>query len=133
MTRIAGKRILVADDEEGIRDLFRFTLEPLGLHVTTAADGMEAVEVVQAQGFDLVILDVHMPRLTGPEALAEIRRIRPEQRVLVVSSSSDASHAFERRAEEFGASACLFKPLELDELIGSIERALDEVVPKKVP
>jgi CheY-like chemotaxis protein len=121
-----GKSILVADDEQGIRDLLRFTLEPLGFEVSTAADGVEALEAVAARSFDLVLLDVHMPRLSGPEVLAKIRALRPTQRVLVVSSSSDASLSFEQRVAEYGASACLFKPVELDELLGSIERALGE-------
>lgn len=126
MTSLSGKSILVADDEEGIRDLFRFTLEPLGVEVFTARDGWEALQTFQARSFDLVILDVHMPRMTGPEVLSRIREVRPTQKVLVVSSSSDASHSFEQRVTEFGASECLYKPVELDELIGSIERALSE-------
>jgi CheY-like chemotaxis protein len=121
-----GKSILVADDEQGIRDLLRFTLEPLGFEVITAADGWEALEAVRERSFDLVLLDVHMPRLTGPEVLEKIRELRPAQKVLVVSSSSDASLAFEQRVAEYGATACLFKPVELDELLGSIERALGE-------
>ncbi|EAU64381.1 two-component response regulator [Stigmatella aurantiaca DW4/3-1] len=126
MMSLAGKCILIADDEEGIRDLFRFTLEPLGVEVVTVSDGWEAFEAVQLRGFDLIILDVHMPRLSGPEVLVKIRELRPAQRVLVVSSSSDASHAFEQRVSEFGASACLYKPVELDELLSAIERALSE-------
>ena len=126
MMNAAGKSILVADDEQGIRDLLRFTLEPLGFEVSTASDGWEALEAVRARSFDLVLLDVHMPRMSGPEVLEKIRELRPAQKVLVVSSSSDASLAFEQRVAEYGASACLFKPVELDELLGSIERALEE-------
>jgi len=126
MKSLPGTCILIADDEEGIRDLFRFTLEPLGVEVVTATDGWEAFEAVQARPFDLVILDVHMPRMSGPEVLVKIRALRPTQRVLVVSSSSDASHAFEQRVSEYGASACLYKPVELDELLGAIDRALSE-------
>mgnify|MGYP003576474321 FL=1 len=126
MMNAAVKSILVADDEQGIRDLLRFTLEPLGFEVSTASDGWEALEAVRARSFDLVLLDVHMPRMSGPEVLEKIRELRPAQKVLVVSSSSDASLAFEQRVAEYGASACLFKPVELDELLGSIERALEE-------
>ncbi len=121
-----GKSLLVADDEPGIRDLFQYTMEPLGFEVVTVANGWEALEAVRARSFDLVILDVHMPELTGPEALEKILEVRPTQKVLVVSSSSDASHSFEQRVAEFGAKACLFKPVELDELIGTIERTLSE-------
>lgn len=133
MTNLPRKSLLVADDEEGIRDLLRYTMEPLGYEVTTVSDGMEALEAVRARSFDLVILDVHMPRLSGPEVLEKIREVRPAQRVLVVSSSSDASHSFEQRVAEFGASACLFKPVDLDELIGTIERALSGSVEGETP
>ncbi|MBI2375501.1 MAG: response regulator [Deltaproteobacteria bacterium] len=119
-------RILVADDELGFRDLFRFTLEPLGYEIVAVADGLEALEQLQKRTFELVVLDVHMPRMGGPEALARIRAVRPRQRVIILSSSSDASRAFEDQAAAFGASACLFKPVELEELIGAIERAVAE-------
>lgn len=118
--------ILMADDELGFRDFFCFTLEPLGFEIVAVADGLEALEQLEKRAFDLVVLDVHMPRMGGPEALAKIRAIRPRQRVIVLSSSSDASQTFENQATAFGASACLFKPVELDELIGAIERALAE-------
>jgi CheY-like chemotaxis protein len=124
MTSAPRQSVLVADDEQGIRDLLRYTLEPLGFEVTTVCDGQEALEAAQARSFDLVILDVHMPRLSGPEVLAKLRQLRPAQRVLVVSSSSDASHSFETRAAEFGAAACLFKPVDIDELIGTIQQTL---------
>ncbi|WP_224373010.1 response regulator [Hyalangium versicolor] len=124
MTIPAGTSILVADDEQGIRDLFQFTLEPLGVELVMAVDGWEAFQIIQTRSFDLVILDVHMPRLSGPELLEKIRELRPEQKVLVVSSSSDASHSFEERVTASGAAICLFKPVELDVLLGTIERTL---------
>jgi CheY-like chemotaxis protein len=116
--------ILIADDDLGFRDLFSFTFEPMGYEVVTAADGFEALETIRKRSFDLVVLDVHMPRMGGPEALLRIRELRPEQRVIVLSSSSDESHSIEHRATTLGASACLFKPVDLDTLIAAIERAL---------
>lgn len=125
MTATEGKpTILIADDEPGFRDLFCFTLEPLGYEITTVADGLQALEAIRRRPFDLVVLDVHMPRMGGPEALTRIRELRPDQRVIVLSSSSDASHSFETLATASGASACLFKPVEIDELIAAIERAI---------
>jgi CheY-like chemotaxis protein len=119
-----GRSILVADDEQGIRDLLCYTLEPEGFEVVTVCDGVQAVECLRGRAFDLVILDVHMPRMGGPEALARIREMRPSQRVIVVSSSSDVSHSLERAALAGGASICLFKPIELDDLFAAIEQAL---------
>jgi CheY-like chemotaxis protein len=119
-----GRSIVVADDELGFRELFRFTFEPLGFEVVTAADGIEALDVVRERAFDLVILDVHMPRMGGPEAFAQVRQIRPDQRILIVSSSSDPTNSFERAVLQAGAADCLFKPMDLDELIAAVEKAL---------
>jgi CheY-like chemotaxis protein len=113
-------KILVVDDEVGFRDLYRYTLEPLGFEVVTANDGLDAVDLVAQEPFDLVILDVHMPRMRGPEALEKIRQLRPRQKVVIVSSSSDPTYAFENAARKKGALTCLFKPIDIDELIGII-------------
>lgn len=116
--------ILVADDEPGFRDLFRFTFEPLGFEVVTVANGVEAVDAAAQRAFDLVVLDVHMPKMGGPEVFERLRQINPAQRILVISSSSDPSRAFETAAATEGSADCLFKPMDLDELIAAVERAL---------
>lgn len=123
-TPMSPRSILVADDEPGFRDLFRFTFEPLGFEVFTVADGVEALAAVEQRAFDLVVLDVHMPRMGGPEAFARLRETRPDQRILVISSSSDPARSFETAAVTAGAADCLFKPMDLDELIAAVEKAL---------
>jgi CheY-like chemotaxis protein len=117
------RSILVVDDELGIRDLFRFALEPLGFEVTTAQDGVEAIEWLRHRAFDLVLLDIHMPNMGGPETFARARELRPTQKVLVVTSSIAALHPFEAGLSSI---ECVFKPLELDELTRAVERALDD-------
>jgi DNA-binding NtrC family response regulator len=118
------KKILIADDEEGIRDLFRFLLEPQGFEVFTACDGVEAVEVVKKNFLDIVFLDVHMPEMRGPEALKIIKKIKPEQVVVIFSSSSDPNFVFESEAKQHGAFECMYKPFNIDDLLEIIERAL---------
>jgi DNA-binding NtrC family response regulator len=120
------KRILIADDEQGIRDLFRFLLEEQGFEVFTACDGMEAVEMVEKHTFDLVFLDVHMPKMRGPEAIKKIKEINPEQIVVIFSSSSDPYLIFETQAEQNGAFECLYKPFSIDSMLNVIKRALGE-------
>jgi CheY-like chemotaxis protein len=110
------RKILVVDDELGFRDLYRYTLEPLGFEVVEAKDGLEAVERVRESAFDIIILDVHMPRMRGPEALDKIKELRPDQKVVIVSSSSDPTYTFEHAARKRGALTCLFKPIDIDEL-----------------
>jgi CheY-like chemotaxis protein len=131
IARPVRNSILVADDEPGIRDLLLFTFEPLGYEVVVVQDGLEALRMVRARPFDLVILDVHMPNMGGPEALARIREHNPAQAVLVLSSGSDSNHSFERRLAAEGVFACLFKPVDLDELIGAVELALHNGMSQK--
>lgn len=116
--------ILVVDDEVGLRDFYRFALEPLGYAVTTASDGVEGVELVRQRPFDLIFLDVHMPRMRGPEALMKIRELRPTQKVVITSSSSDPTYVFEDEAKRKGAIECLMKPCGLDEILAVIKAAL---------
>ncbi len=85
--RSGSGRILLADDEEMVRDVCARMLRRLGYDVDTASDGQEAVERVtgDARGYDLVILDGNMPRLTGPDACRLIRTARPDARILLAS------------------------------------------------
>ncbi len=125
------KKILIADDEEGIRDLFRFILEPRGFEVFTAHDGEEAVEIVKKNNLDIVFLDVHMPVMRGPEALKIIKEIKPELVVVIFSSSSDPNFVFESEAMKLGAFDCMYKPFNIDDLLQIIERILGE--PSGIP
>lgn len=118
------RHVLVVDDEEGYRQLYHFLLEPLGVMVDSAGNGQEALERVRERPYDLVLLDVHMPVLDGPRALHEIRKVRPGQKVVIVSSSSDPEYTLEHQALNEGAIRCLFKPVELAE----IERMLRETL-----
>jgi CheY-like chemotaxis protein len=119
----SGSSILLADDEPGMRDLFRYCFEPHGHRIHTAVDGLEALEAVRRYAYDLVVLDVHMPRMTGPEALVEIHKLRPAQKVLILSSSSDLGHTFEDSVSRRGIP-CLFKPISLDDLTEAIDTLL---------
>ena len=123
-TNTCPTSILLADDEQGFRDLFHFIFEPLGYEVVTVEDGKQALDAIQGRPFDLVVLGVHMPRMGGPEALAALREIRPDQRVIIVSSRFDPTASFEIEAVRSGVADCLFKPMEIDELIAAVEKAL---------
>ena len=68
-------KILIADDEQKIREVLREYAEFEGHEIVEAADGMQAVELVRKQEFDIIILDVMMPRLDGFSACKEIRKI----------------------------------------------------------
>ncbi len=105
----------MVDDEQGYRDLYVFFLEPLDIEVTCAENGLQAVEKIRGNPYDLVFMDVHMLVMTGPEAVRKIRQIRPHQKVVLFSSSSDPSNAMENEALKQGSLACFYKPVTLDQ------------------
>jgi CheY-like chemotaxis protein len=125
--------VLVADDEEGVRVVTTHMLKTFGFDVLQAADGEEAVALFREEFLRIVavVLDLTMPRLSGEETLRQIRRIRPEAPVLLMSGFSEQD-AMQRVCAQ-GASDFLakpFKPEELREKMQAIlEAPLGEVSP----
>ena len=123
--RQAGGTILVADDEEMVRNLARRLIERAGFSVLTAADGAQAVQLYRQHQAEiaLVLLDLTMPRMDGQEAFRELRRISPSVRV-VVSSGYSEEDATERFAG-LGLTGFIRKPYQHGELIAALKKALD--------
>jgi two-component system chemotaxis response regulator CheY len=123
-------RILVVDDDEGIRELLRLHLANAGYDVVMAEDAAVAIRAILDRVPDLIIADVNMPYLSGFELVEALKgdRTVPEIPVMFLTASSDAGE----RATELGAVKCLFKPLRADVLLSAVERALkltEELVP----
>ncbi len=119
-----SKSVLVVDDEQGYREMYVFIFQSQGIETTCVTNGQEAVEKIRERAYDLVIMDVHMPILSGPEAFKEIKKFRPDQKIIICSSSSDPTHRAERDVINAGAYACLYKPVSLDEIEHIIQEAL---------
>lgn len=121
--------ILVVDDEEVIKSVLKEVLSSLGYKVTVAADGMEALDLFQANpaGYDLVISDQTMPGLTGSALMELILKIRSDVPVILCTGHSDVLD-FEQ-AKAMGACDFLMKPLEgreLAEIVAHCLRAGDK-------
>jgi DNA-binding response OmpR family regulator len=112
-------KIVVADDENDLRDHMKWALTHLGHDVLLAEDGEQLVEVCRACSPDLVITDRRMPRLDGLAAAAEINRVRPTP-VILVSATLDGSLAHPGHGF---LVACLCKPVALAQLQVAIETA----------
>ena len=80
------KKVLVVDDEENIRLLFKEELEEEGYEVDTASNGLEALEKVKAASFDVIVLDIKMPVMDGIQALNAIKNINKDQPVILCSA-----------------------------------------------
>jgi len=84
-------RILLVDDEKHIRLLFKEELEEEGYLIDLASNGFEALEKLEGQRFDLVVLDLKMPGMDGIQTLNEIKRIDKDQRVILCSAYGEFS------------------------------------------
>lgn len=109
-------RVLVADDQEANRNLIRHVLENQGHRVRMAADGLEAVEAFREEAFDVVILDVQMPKLNGLEATRRIRALPGGDRVPILSLTAYAMPGDRENSLAAGATDYIAKPFDPDEL-----------------
>ena len=115
--------ILIVDDEAAFRDMLAALLKPLGYRIETASDGVEAINTLQKSFFDLVLLDVNMPRVDGVEVLRHIQDHYVDTQVIMLTGVGDLRIAVE--CMRLGAYHYLTKPYSSDELLELINRALE--------
>jgi two-component system OmpR family response regulator len=115
-------RVLVVDDEARIVSFISRTLSAEGFRVDGALDGARGLELARTGDYELVVLDLLLPKLDGVSLLQELMEARPSQRVLVLSALSDVETKV--RCLESGASDYLSKPFSLAELVARIRARL---------
>jgi CheY-like chemotaxis protein len=120
-------KILVADDEQDIRDLLSFTLKFAGHEVITAGNGEEAFQLAQQEKPELVLLDVRMPRMNGYEACRHIKADPALKDVPVVFVSAWGQDSEIKTGLEAGAVGYIVKPFEPSQIILKVA----ELVAKK--
>ncbi|HUW56152.1 MAG TPA: response regulator [Planctomycetota bacterium] len=122
---LKGRRILVADDDDAIRETMSDVLAKDGCIVETAADGLEAVEMIDArETYDLILSDIKMPKKDGYEIYSHIRDRFPDMPVILMTAFGyDPSHSIVR-AREKGLEVVLFKPFKVTALRKAIRDAL---------
>ena len=119
-------RFLVVDDNEDIRDVFCRLIERAGHDAATAVDGQDAVDTLQAETFDVMLLDLTMPRMSGVEVVRWLRAnpdVAPDLRIVVISA-----WAGEHRAvlQELGIVTVMQKPLRIQQLTDLIAETLPD-------
>jgi DNA-binding NtrC family response regulator len=117
-------RILICDDESSLRTILSSELSGAGYDVATAADGEEGVTEIKNRRFDLVLLDIKMPKMDGFEVLKYIKKEQPEVKVIMLTGFADLKNAIE--SKKYGAEDFVSKPYDLVDLLTTIERVLSE-------
>ncbi len=111
-------KVLVVEDAEDIRHLFSRLLTRYGAEVTTAKDGEDAVEKMEAETYDLALMDLEMPNMDGMEAVIQIRRAGYLGKI--VALSGHAWDSLEESLASAGFDGYLVKPIALNELVEKI-------------
>ncbi len=119
-------KILVAEDDNDIRELIVLTLQFNGFDVVPAEDGQIAVEIAPTDKFDLILMDVRMPRMTGYQACEKLKTMDSTKDIPVIFLSAKGQEAEIATGLQAGAVDYILKPFAPDELIGTINRVLSE-------
>jgi twitching motility two-component system response regulator PilH len=118
--------VLVVEDSIPQREMIIELLRAIGLSVTVASDGMEALEQIQNQRPDMVVLDIVMPRLNGYELCRRIKADPSTQNVPVVMCSTKGEEFDRYWGMKQGADAYIAKPFQPTELMGTVKQLLRE-------
>ncbi|MEX0601741.1 MAG: response regulator, partial [Bacteroidota bacterium] len=115
-------RVLVADDEDGLRSTVAAWLSDEGFSVDQAPDGLEAIKKIQSNDFDIAILDIKMPGANGLEVLRYLKKNSGTTEAVMMTGMSDISMAVE--AMKLGAREYLTKPIDMDQLVPQLKSLL---------
>jgi DNA-binding response OmpR family regulator len=118
-----GRAVLIVDDEKNILLTLSQSLEVLQLETDTATNGEEALAKLKEKEFGLILLDIRMPGMDGMEVLRQVREIRPDIRIIMISAYGTIEVAVE--AMKLGAVDFIQKPFSPEEIRALVSRVLD--------
>jgi CheY-like chemotaxis protein/anti-sigma regulatory factor (Ser/Thr protein kinase) len=124
------KKILVVDDDRVTRHVLRKVLTSAGFSLSVAKDGVEALKVMKNRRFDLLLLDVWMPRMNGLELLARLRRTKTRPRIIIMTSDEAPQTLLEAVREQ--AFRYVHKPVEALALLQTVREVLKAAAPPPV-
>lgn len=119
-------RIMIVDDEKGILETLKTHLELDGYHVDTANSAKEALDIFQKQPYHIVLTDINMPVMDGLVLLEEIKAIRGDTIVIMITAYTSLTKVLMSRIH--GASDYVLKPFrDLSEVDSAVQRAIDQI------
>lgn len=116
-------KILVADDEQVVRDLFKRFLSKQGYEVSIVVDGLDALRKIKEGNYDMLILDLKMPRLSGMELLDEIKKLKKDLIIIIITGYATVDTA--KKAIKEGCFDYITKPFNIEDVNIIIKRAFD--------
>ena len=117
-------RILIADDEKAISDIFSRFLGLKGHQIIIAQDGQEAVSRLNTDNFDILIIDLKMPKIRGIDILKQIKERKKDIAVIILTGTLDAEEFSELAEMGYSPKDILYKPVDLFEFLSLVENKL---------
>ncbi len=114
--------ILITDDDVDFRETLKFVFEPCGYRTLQAGDGEEALHILSQEEIDLLLLDMHMPKLTGLETLRRVKQIKSRLPCILLSAELDEQ--IEKQARRAQAFSVLRKPVSRQQLTTTVQLAI---------
>lgn len=118
---MSDDKVLVVDDEREFTELLAKRMRKNGLRVSTAKNGLEAIDQIKKESFDAIILDMVMPEMDGLETLKRLRKIKPDLQVILLSGHATLDAGVE--AIKLGALDFMEKPMDFKKLLEKIGEA----------
>ncbi|MFK7925550.1 MAG: response regulator [Bacteroidia bacterium] len=116
------KKILIVDDEADLRDLLSYNLEKSGYDVIEGANGREAIELINSEQPDLILMDLMMPEMNGIDACKHIRSAQLDSQPIIIFFTARSEYIAKQATQDAGANAYLLKPLPPQSLIASLQK-----------
>lgn len=123
---LAGRRVLVVDEDPSVRSAAHALLERYGCIVETAPDGEQAMFMVRNSGYDVVIADIRLPDMSGYQFMQKLQQVmdlEPLPLILMTGFGYDPDHSIVK-ARQAGLQAILYKPFRLDQLLNTVEQVV---------
>lgn len=117
-----SKKMLTVDDSPSVRKLVKFTLKARGFEVTSAGDGIEALDLLKQDQFDAIILDINMPRMNGLDFLRTIKADDLYASIPVIMLTTEGQDDDKDTAVSIGATAYMVKPFKPTQLLALLDR-----------
>ena len=119
-----SKRILTVDDSPSVRKMVEFSLKSKGYDMGSAGDGVEALELLEQEQFDAIVLDVNMPRMNGLEFLEKIKNHDVFAAIPVIMLTTEGQDEDRDKAMALGATAYIIKPFKPTQLLSLLDELL---------
>lgn len=111
------KKILIIDDSATVRQAVRMPLQKTDYHCVEAVDGVDGLNKLKAESFDLIITDINMPNLDGFELILQARQLPKSKFTPIVVLTTESNEELKRRGKAVGASGWIVKPFQADQLL----------------